>query len=82
MERKIASLVIMVNHNADISRLNNILSAYGEYIMGRMGINLTNRNMSVISIIIEANTDIIGALSGKIGRLSGIKIKTAMLKTD
>ncbi len=82
MEKKIASLVILVSQGADTKRLNTILSDFGEFILGRQGINIRHRNLSIISIIIEANTDIIGAISGKIGRLTNIKVKTAMLKFD
>lgn len=79
MEKKIASIVIIVNKNADVNKLNLLLSKFGNYILGRQGINIQNRNLSVISLIIEADTDVIGALSGKIGRLKNIRVKTAMV---
>ena len=82
MERKIASLVIQIQAGTDTKRLNHILTEFGIYILGRLGLNLQHRKMAIISIIVEADTDIIGALSGKIGRLPGIKVKTAMLKTN
>ncbi len=79
MDRKIATIVILVNYGADTHRLNNILSDYGEFIIGRQGINIAHREMAIISLIIEADTDIIGALSGKVGRLKNIKVKTAVI---
>jgi len=80
MEKKIASIVILIQQNADIRKLNSILSDFGPYILGRQGINIVHRELSIISLIIEADTDIIGAISGKVGRLNNIKVKTAMLK--
>jgi len=82
MEKKIASIVILIKKSTDTKRLNNILSDFAEYILGRQGINISDRQISIISIIIEANTDIIGAISGKLGRLTNIKVKTAMLNIN
>ncbi len=82
MEKKIASIVILIHKGAKTYLLNSILSDFGEYILGRQGINIYSRDISIISLIIEANTDIIGAISGKLGRLSYIKVKTAMLNIN
>lgn len=82
MENKIASIVILVHKGANIHLLNNILSDYAEYILGRQGLNIPHRQISIISLIVEANTDIIGAISGKIGRLTFLKVKTAMLNIN
>ncbi len=79
MEKKIASIVIMVNQGADTRKINFIISSYSQFILGRQGINIVHRKISIISIIIEANTDVIGALSGKVGRLKNVKVKTAMI---
>ena len=81
MEKKIASIVILIYEQTDTFQLNSILSDYAKYVLGRQGINIQHRNIAIISLIVEANTDIIGAISGKIGRLKNIKIKTAMLKS-
>ena len=82
MEKKIASIVILVKQGANTKHLNNILSDYAQFIVGRQGINLSGRKISIISLIIEANTDIIGAISGKLGQLSFVKVKTAMLNLN
>jgi putative iron-only hydrogenase system regulator len=82
MEKKIASIVVLIQQGIDSLKLNSILSEYGEYILGRQGLNIKHRNLAIISLIVEANTDIIGALSGKLGRLSNIKVKTAMLNSN
>jgi len=82
MEKKIASIVILVKQGADTLRLNTLLSDYGMYILGRQGINISHRKISIITLVVEADTDIIGALSGKIGRLANVKVKTAMLNME
>ena len=80
MEKKIASIVILVAKGADVNRLNSVLSDYSLVVLGRQGINIIHRQISIISLIVEADNDVIGALSGKIGRLKNIKVKTALLK--
>lgn len=82
MEKKIASITILISKDANTHRINTILSDYAEYIIGRQGINIAHRKLAVISIIVEADNDTIGAISGKIGRLNNVKVKTAILKLD
>ena len=53
-----------------------LLHEYGAYIIGRMGIPYRGRSVNIISVAIDAPQDIINALSGKIGSLSGIQVKT------
>ncbi len=81
MERRIASIIILIHSGANITKLNFILSKFARYIIGRMGVNLQHRNLRIIVIVVEASTDIIGALSGQLGLIRGIKVKTAILKT-
>lgn len=76
MESRIALIGIIVEHETSVTELNNLLHEYGKYIIGRMGIPHRSRNINIISVAIDAPQDIINALSGKIGRLTGISAKT------
>lgn len=76
MESRIALIGIIVEHETSVTELNNLLHEYGSYIIGRMGIPHRSRNINIISVAIDAPQDIINALSGKIGRLTGISAKT------
>ena len=58
-------------------KLNAILHLASDYIIGRMGIPYREKGVSVISVVIDAPQDIISALSGKIGNLDGVTVKTA-----
>ncbi len=80
LETRIALIGIIVEEKESIEKLNNLLSLYSEYILGRMGIPHTEKKVSVISIVIDAPADIISSLSGKIGMLSGINSKTVYTK--
>ncbi len=80
MERRVAAILIQIFEQADIVRLNGILAKFGTIILGRQGINLPGKKFRIISLVVDATTDQIGALSGQIGRLPGIVVKTAILK--
>ena len=80
MESRVAVLSIIVENTGKINELNELLHRYGEYIIGRMGIPVRERRVSVISIVVDASQDEISALSGKIGRISGVTSKTAYSK--
>lgn len=78
---RIALIGIVVENNDSVEQLNSLLSRYGSYIIGRMGIPYREKNLSIISIAMDAPNDVISALSGKIGMLSGISSKTIYAKT-
>ena len=81
MNSRIALVGIIVSSHESIEELNSLLSEYGSYIVGRMGIPYREKNISIISIAMDAPNDIISALSGKIGMLPGISNKTIYAKT-
>lgn len=68
---------IIVEESTAVESLNALLHEYAEYIIGRMGLPYKKRNVSIVSIAIDAPQDVISALSGKIGKLQGVSVKTA-----
>ena len=80
-DTRIALIGIVVNTNSSVEELNHLLSEYSDYIIGRMGIPHREKNISVISVAMDAPNDIISALSGKLGMLPGISTKTIYAKT-
>ena len=77
MASRVAVISIIVENNDSTEQLNSLLHTYGEYIIGRMGLPYKKRNVSIVSIAIDAPQDVISALTGKIGRLQGVSVKTA-----
>ena len=77
METRIALIAVIVENTASVESLNSILHDYGEHIIGRMGIPYRKNNISIISIAVDAPQDIISTISGKIGKLDGVSVKTA-----
>ena len=80
MDTRIAVIGIIIENKASVEKLNSILHEYGEYIVGRMGIPYAKRHISVISVVIDAPSDIISALSGKLGMLPNVNAKTVYSK--
>ena len=77
METRVAVMSIIVENPNAVERLNAILHEYGEFIIGRMGIPYRKRQISIISIALDAPQDAISSMSGKIGNLPGVSVKTA-----
>ena len=77
METRVAVMGIIVEDTNAVNLLNEILHEYAAYIVGRMGIPYRERDINIVSIAIDAPQDTISALTGKIGKLPGISVKTA-----
>ena len=77
METRVAVMSIIVENPDSVEPLNSLLHEYGEYIIGRMGIPYRQRRIIIISVAIDAPQNTIAALSGKIGKLVGVSVKTA-----
>ena len=80
MENKLAVISIIVEKIESVPEVNHLLSLYGNYIIGRMGIPFHEKKVNIISIVINAKQDIINSLSGKIGKIDGISTQTAFSK--
>ena len=82
MDTRVAVLAIIVKNPDSVSALNDLLHQYGQYIIGRMGVPYQRRSVNIISVAMDAPANAISALSGKIGRLSGITAKTVYAPED
>ena len=71
---------IIVEDSESTAKLNEMIHDYAEYVVGRMGIPYREKNISIISLVIDAPQTKISELSGKIGRLSGVTAKAAYAK--
>ena len=80
MDTRVALIGIVVENTESVEQLNNVLHQYSNYIIGRMGIPYREREVSIISVAIDAPANVISALSGKLGMLDGISTKTIYSK--
>lgn len=80
METRIALIGIIVENMEVVENVNQILHEYGKYIVGRMGIPYKEKKVNIISIVIDADNNVISSLSGKLGMINGISVKTVYSK--
>ena len=80
METRVAIVGIIVEKNAVICDIQNLLSEYSEFIIGRMGIPYKQKDIRIISVVLDAPVDTINALTGKIGKIEGVNAKTVYSK--
>ena len=79
MEKRIGSALILVEDNSEVSLLNEIISRHAHIIISRQGIPLREKKINLISLVLEGSTDEIGALTGQIGRLKSIRVKSLLI---
>lgn len=80
MENRVALIGIIVEDMKSVKELNAVLHEYAAYVIGRMGLPYRERNISIISVAVDAPQDVISALSGKLGMLAGISVKAVYSK--
>ena len=77
METRVAVMSIIVENNDSVENLNSVLHDFGDYIIGRIGIPYKAKSINIICVALDAPQDVIASLSGKIGQIDGISVKTA-----
>ena len=79
-DKRVAIISIIAENRQSSAEINALLSDFGEYIVGRMGLPYRERGIFIMSIVIDAQSEIINRLTGKLGMLSGVTAKTLMAK--
>lgn len=79
MEHRVGVIGIVIEDKEKVPKINTILSEHSEIIIGRMGVPYRERGISVISLIVDGSTDEIGAMTGKLGGVNGVKVRTALV---
>ena len=77
METRVAVIGIIVEDKEAVAMLNKILHEYSGIIIGRMGLPYKEKGISIISLAVDAPQDRIAALTGRIGNIEGVSVKTA-----
>jgi len=81
MDRRLGVIGIVIEDRVVAPKVNQILSEHADIIVGRMGLPYRDRGVSVISLIVDGNTDQIGSLTGKLGNIPGTTVKSALAKS-
>lgn len=79
MQRRIAVVGLVIeNREEAANRVNDILSKYGSLIVGRMGLPYREKNISIISLIVDGTPDDISSMTGKLGNVRGVKVRSVV----
>jgi putative iron-only hydrogenase system regulator len=81
-QRAVGVVAIIVKQRAaGAPGVNQVLTEFGDIILGRMGLPYPARGLNIITLIVDATTDQIGALTGRLGTLTGVTVKSTLAKT-
>ena len=79
-EKRLAIISIIVEDRAVSGEINSLLSRFGDFVVGRMGIPYREKNVSVMCIVVDAPSETINTITGRLGMLKGVTAKTLMSK--
>ena len=80
MDKRVGVVGIVIEEIESVSRVNDTLHNFANIIIGRMGVPYRTRGISVISLIVDGTTDEISSMTGKLGKIEGVNVKSAMTK--
>jgi putative iron-only hydrogenase system regulator len=80
MEKRIGSVLILLQDKESAPQVNAIISNHSQIIIGRQGLPVRDSSIAIISLVLEGNTDQIGSLTGQLGRIQGVDVKSVLLK--
>jgi len=81
VEKRLGCVTIVVErHQADVAKVNELLSQFGDDIRGRLGLPYPERGVNIICIVVDATVERVSALTGKLGKLPGVQVRSVMAK--
>lgn len=80
METRVALIGIIVEDLEAVERINTLLHEFSQYVIGRMGLPYREKDISIISVVVNAEADVISTLAGKLGMVKGVSVKTIYSK--
>jgi len=78
MEKRLGIIALIVKDGASVPRLNALLSEHSRLVTARLGLPMRGRGISLISLVVEGDTDELGTLTGRLGRLPGLMVKSVL----
>jgi len=80
MEKRIGSVLILLQDKESAQQVNSIISNHSSIIIGRQGLPVRDSISGIISLVLEGTTDQIGSLTGQLGRVKDVEVKSVVLK--
>ena len=82
MEKQIGTISILILSREVVEAVNMLLSSFADIVIARQGVPLREDDLHVISLVVKSDADTINALTGKLGRLKNVKVKSILIKTE
>jgi putative iron-only hydrogenase system regulator len=81
VEKRLGTISIIVERQiASVSAINELLSQFGDEIIGRLGLPYPERGVNIITLVTDTSVERLSALTGKLGKLPGVQVKSMMAK--
>ena len=82
-QRRLGTVSIIVYKPDRVyQKINELLHEYSRIIIGRLGVPYKERSVSVIALIVDGTTDEVGALTGKLGQLESVSVRTSLARQN
>ena len=82
MEKRLGFVgLIIEDRETNAAAVNHLLSDFGDLILARTGVPCPARNCSAITLVVDATTDRLGSLAGRLGKLRGVSVKSMLSKS-
>ncbi|HTX73679.1 MAG TPA: TM1266 family iron-only hydrogenase system putative regulator [Rectinemataceae bacterium] len=78
MERRLGIVAIVIEDQSSVPRVNALLTDSADIIDARLGLPMRGKGISLISLVVEGDTDRVGSLTGRLGKLAGVKVKSVL----
>ncbi len=79
-DRSVGVIAIIIKDISYAPKVNSVISEYSSMIIGRMGLPYHERNLNIITLIVDATNNTISALTGKLGRIQNVTVKSTLAK--
>ncbi len=81
MEKRLGFIgIILENRKTSAEMVNKTLSEFGDSIIARTGIPYQKKSCCVITLVVDMTTDELGVLTGRLGMIEGVTVKSALSK--
>jgi putative iron-only hydrogenase system regulator len=82
MEKRLGIIAIIVTGKDGIEEINQLISRFSDFIIARQGIPMPEKNISFITLVINGEMNRINTLTGQLGRLPGVEVRTIVAKNN
>lgn len=79
-ESRLGTVGIVVEDLESSTAINAVLHQYADIIVGRLGIPYRARGVAIIALAVDGSMEAISAMTGKLGQISGVSVKSAITR--